>query len=240
MYSPSSGEGGRPKQSRIVIDVDSLQRQGARNKGLRRLGRGGRILSVAGLIVVAALLVAGIGGYLWWQSYKKSPAYSLALLIDAARRDDSQAVEQLVDTDSVAQSLAPQVIDKALASVGGRGTLPAPRRQIEAVLPQLMPYARDQIRAEIAHGVKEATAERGGDMPFFLLALAVPRLLEGVKEEGDSATVVFKVGERPVELSMRRGDERWKVVGIKDEQLAANIAARVVGSLPSQPGPGRR
>src|SRR3712207_8127247 len=56
---------------------------------------------------------------------------SLALLVDAARRDDPQTFEQLVDTDRVAQSLAPQVIDQALASVGGKGALPAPRRQIE-------------------------------------------------------------------------------------------------------------
>ena len=235
MYSPPAGEGGRRKQSRIVVNVDDIERQRARARAARgqfskRLGRGGRILSLAGLAVLGLLLVVALAGYLWYQSYKKSPAYSLALVVDAARRDDTEKINELVDADRVAQSLAPQVVNKAMASVGGMGTLAAPRKQIESALPILLPGLREQMRTEIARGVKEVGAKTG-DVPFPLLALGVSRACEEIKEEGDAATVVFKAGERPVELTMQRAADRWKIVGIKDEELAANLATRVIGTI---------
>ncbi|HEX8476202.1 MAG TPA: DUF2939 domain-containing protein [Pyrinomonadaceae bacterium] len=240
----SSEQGSRRKQSRIVIDVDRMQQEAAHKRSRPRLlGRGGRILSVAGLIAAAVILLLGVGGYIWWQSYKKSPAYSLAVLADAAQHNDVKTIEQLIDADRVTRSLVPQVIDKALASVGGMGTLSAPRRQIESALPQLLPYARDQVRAEVANGVKDVAEKTGGRLPFALLALGVPRMWESItdgNEHGEEKetvkTIVFKYGERPVTLEMRQDGERWKITGIKDDELAANIATRVVGSLPINPG----
>jgi hypothetical protein len=51
--------------------------------------------------------------------------------------------------------------------------------------------------------------------------------------------VGVKAGDRPVELTMRRDGERWKVVTVKDPQLASEIAARLASSLPAanQPPP---
>lgn len=241
----STEQGNRRKQSRIVIDVDRMQQEQASSGkgGGRRAGRAGRVLSLVALVVAALALVLGIGGYVWWQSYKKSPGYSLALLVDAAQRNDAKAVEQLIDADRVTRSLVPQVIDKALAGVGGAtaaGTVAAPRQQIEAALPQLLPYARDQVRAEVANGVKQVAEKTGGNLPFPLLALAVPRAWESItdgNEQGEERdvmkTVVFKYGERPVTLTLRQDAERWKIVGIRDDELAANIAARVLSSLPA-------
>lgn len=244
MSSPQSPgqQGGRPKQSRIVVNVyDEKQQPGGRGAGaFGRMPRRRRMLLVAGAVFVAVVLAVLVGGFMWWRSYQSSPGYALALFVDAARRDDKQTIDATIDAERVAQSLAPQVIDKALASAGGMGMLAAPRRQIEAALPNLMPYARDQVRDEIARGVKEATADTVGDVPFFVLALAVPRAAEEIKQEGDTANVVFKKGENATtELAMKRegGDGgRWKIVGIKDDALASNIAARVVGSLTSQTG----
>ena len=234
MYSPPAGQGGRRKQSRIVINVDDrAKKQGAGRAVFRRMGRGGRLLSVAGLAALVLLLVLLVVGLVWWQSYKKGPSYSLALLVDAARRDDGATVEQLLDGDRVAQSLAPQVLDKALASAGGMGSLPAPRRQIEAALPNLLSGMREQVRAEVAGGVKEAAAQsRAGSMPFFLLALMMPFTTDIVPQGPDTATVALTKGEnRTTELTLKQEGERWRVVGIRDDELAAGIAARVVGGL---------
>ena len=237
MYSPTPEQGGRRKQSRIVIKVDEERGKQQGGSGLgRRLGRGGRLASVVALVALAALLLLGLGAYFWWQSYKKSPGYSLALLVDAAQRDDMQTVEQMVDSDRVVQSLTPQVVDSALASAGGMGALAAPRRQIEAALPQLLPGLRAEVRQEIAGGIKNAADQVGDDPPFFLLALAVPRVAESITEEGDNATVTLKRDDHVTELAMLRDGERWKLVGIRDERLAANIAGRIVGSLREQPG----
>lgn len=245
----STEQGSRRKQSRIVIDVDRMQQEQAaqRKGGARRMGRAGRVLSIVALVVAVLVLLSSVGAYVWWQGYKKSPAYSLALLVDAAQHNDVKAVEQLIDADRVTRSLVPQVIDKALAGGGAptaAGTVAAPRRQIEAALPQLLPYARDQVRAEVANGVKQVAEKTGGNLPFPLLALAVPRAWESItdgNEQGEERdvmkTIVFKYGERPVTLTMRQEGDRWKIVGIRDDELAAQIAARVLGSLPaSSPG----
>jgi len=230
MHSPPPTGSGRRKQSRIVVNVEDV----ARRAGARRAvaSRRKKILALVALVLGGTFLLVFGGGFWWWQSHKKSPAYSLALLVDAAQRNDTQAIEGLIDSDRVAQSLAPQVVNKAMASAGGMGTLAAPRRQIETALPHMLPGMRDVLRAEIARGVGEmAVQQERSDLPFFLLALAMPRMWESIREEGDTVTINFKIGERPVELTMQRADERWKVVGIKDDELAANIAERVVGSL---------
>ena len=231
----------RGRKSRIVIDVAQMQ---AEARG-RRGGPGSRrrrILSIAALAVAGVVLVILVGSYAWWQSYKKGPAYSLALLVDAAQREDMPGVEALIDSDRVAQGFIPQVIEKL--TVGG-GTIPVlPRGAVTAALPQLLPRVRETMREELARAVKGFAEGLGGEKPFVLLALGVPRVAE-IKEEGDAAQVSFKAGERPVELSMQRDGERWKVVAVKDEGMATGIASRLASSLPAsqpqpQPSPSRR
>ncbi|MGO8388875.1 hypothetical protein, partial [Rhizobium johnstonii] len=68
---------------------------------------------LAGLLI-AILLVGGIAGFFYWQNLKKTPAYSLALIVDGARRDDKKQIEQLLDTDKVIDSFIPQITDKAI------------------------------------------------------------------------------------------------------------------------------
>lgn len=230
--SSSQTPAGRGRKSRIVIDVAQAQAEARSRK--RGPGRTKRILMLGALAVAGVLLLILVGGYAWWQSYRKSPAYSVALLLDAAQRDDIQAVESLIDSDRVAQEFMPQVIEK-LTGGGAAGSAQIsalPRGVITAALPQLLPRVRETMREEIARGLKGFSESAGGQRPFILLALAVPRVAE-IKEEGDAASVAFKAGERQVELMMQRDGERWKVVSVKDDELAAGIAARLASSLPA-------
>ncbi len=234
--TPQQGSG---RKSRIVIDVAQAQAEARARRG----GPGSRrrrVLSIAALVVAGLVLVVLVGGYAWWQSYKKSPAYSLALLVDAAQREDLPGVESLIDSDRVSQGFIPQVIEKLTA---GGGAVPVlPRGVVTAALPQLLPRVRETMREEIARAVKGFAESAGGQKPFVVLALGVPRVAE-IKEEGDAAQVSFKAGERPVELSMQRDGERWKVVTVKDDELATGIAARLASSLPTSaptPTPTRR
>lgn len=236
--------GSKKKQSRIVVSVDEIVAARQRQKGggarvaLGRIAGGSRRLPIAAFVALALLLVALLGGYLWWQSYKRSPAYSTALLIDAARRDDQQQVARLVDAERIAQSLVPQVLEKAVASVGGMGAVAAPRRQLEAALPNLLAGMRDELRVEFTRGLKDA-AEQVGDWPVPVVALIAPRLWVGVREEGeDRALVSLARGENrpPAELTLERDGEHWKMVGLKDDELSAGIARRVTGAFVAQPG----
>ena len=221
------------RKSRIVIDVERVRAE-AQQKRARRFGRAGRYLTVTGLIVIGLVLVLLVGSYAWWQGFRKSPPYSLALLLDAAQHDDVQAVETMIDADQIAQGFVPQVIDN-LAGAGSQ-LPPQARASLTATLPALLPRVRETMRDEIARAMKGLSQNDSSNLPFFAKALGV-RQAATVVERGDAATVTVKAGERPVELSMRRDGERWKLVAVKDPQLASDIATRLAASLPPAPPP---
>ncbi len=224
--------GGRQKKSRIVIDVAQAQAEARARRG-GGSGRRRRILSLVALGAAALVLLVAVGGYAWWGSFTRGPAYSLALLVDAARRDDLAGVEALINSDQIAQGFIPQVIDKLAA-----GAVPLPpqvqRGQLDAAIPQLIPRVRETMREEIARHMKGVAEQMGKNTPTPLLAFAISRMSE-IKKNGDAATIAFKSGERPVELQMRRDGERWKVVTVKDDALASDIAARLASSLSPPP-----
>jgi hypothetical protein len=225
MTQRPSGGGGR---SRIVVDVARIQAE-TRGRKARRFGRAGRLLSVTGLVVIALALVLLACGYLWWRSFERSPAYSLALLVDAAQRGDNQSVESLIDADQIAQGFIPQVVERLTAA--DSPVPPQARPQLSSAMPQLLPRVRESVRDEIAQELKALSK---GHTSFLLTALAV-RSAADVKEQGGKANAAVKAGERPVELTLARDGERWKVVTVKDEQLARDIAARLASSVPASP-----
>ncbi|HYE13086.1 MAG TPA: hypothetical protein VD968_01445 [Pyrinomonadaceae bacterium] len=231
MSHPTQGRGGR--KSRIVIDVTKAQAE-AQARRARGRGRGRRILSVAALVVLGVVLLAFAGGYFWWQSYKKGPAYSLALMVDAARRDDMQAVESLIDSDTIAQGFIPQVIER-LTGPNAPPLTPQARASVATALPQLIPRVRETAREEVAAMAKSAAGplRTGANLPFPLFAVALSRAVN-IKEEGDTAVVTIPGVDASSEMTMRRDGERWKVINVRDEQLAAGIAARLAPSLPAQ------
>lgn len=219
---------GGGRRSRIVVDVARIQAE-ARGRKARRFGRAGRLLSVTGLVVIALVLVLLAGGYLWWRSFERSPAYSLALLVDAAQRGDNQSVESLIDADQIAQGFIPQVVERLTAA--DSPVPPQARPQLSSAMPQLLPRVRESVRDEIAQELKALSK---GHTSFLLTALAV-RSAADVKEQGGKADAAVKAGERPVELTLARDGERWKVVTVKDEQLARDIAAQLAPSVPASP-----
>ena len=225
------------RKSRIVIDVDRVraEAEAARAGRFGRAGRAGRVLGVTGMVVVGLVLVALVGTYAWWQGFKKSPPYSLALLLDAAQQDDVRAVETMIDADQIAQGFIPQVIENLAGS--GSPIPPQARASLTAALPALLPRVRETMREEIARSLKTFSQDDSRNVPFFVKALGV-RQAADVNEREDLADVKLSAGERQVELSMRRDGERWKVVTVKDPQLASEIAARLAASLPAaQPPP---
>ncbi len=222
---------GSGRKSRIVIDVDRVRAEAAQKRA-RRFGRGGRLLSVTGLVIVGLLLVLLVGSYSWWQGFKKSPPYSLALLMNAAQHDDVRAVETLIDPDQIAQGFIPQVSENLAGA--GSALPPQVRASLMAALPALLMGGRETVRDEIARSLKGLSQDDSLSLPFFVKALGV-RQAADVEERGDEATVKLKAGERDVELTMRRDGERWRVVTVKDPQLVSEIAARLAANLPAVP-----
>lgn len=220
-----------PKRSRIVV---SFERAKEIAHVPKKGSRGARILLVV-LVVIAALVVGlAVGFFFWYRSYKTGPAYSLALLVDAAQRNDAGGIDEIVDTNKVVENFAPQVMAQAVGRLGTALT-PALRKQIEALVPKLLPRLQQNVHEEVIKRVKEIGARAEGK-PFILIALSIPYILD-ITEDGDTAKAVATQNERVTELTMQRNDERWKIVGVKDDALAKRIADDIAKDLPAVGAP---
>jgi hypothetical protein len=182
-------------------------------------------------VLGSILLLLIVGGFIFWQIYKTRPSYSLALLVDAAQRNDAPAFDRVVDTGKVVESFAPQVIEEATGRLGTALT-PQMRKQIETLVPTLIPNVTENLRTEVMKQVREVTARAEGK-PFFLIALSMPFIAD-IRQDGDTAIVKAKSGERTLELTMQRTSEkRWKVVAVKDDELARRIVDDIAKYLPA-------
>lgn len=225
--TPTPESDDRPKPSRIIINIDRA-RQAAHVPP--RGSRGAKILGIIAIALVLLIIGALVGGYFWWQSYKSKPAYSLALLVDAVQRNDTAQFDQIVDTDKIVDNFVPQVTEKAFGRYSSALTAPL-RSQIESLVPTLMPGIKQKVHEEVVAQVKELSARAEGK-PFILVALGLPYAVD-IKEDKDTAKVDVKLKDRPVTLTMQRNGERWKIVSITDETLAARIVDSIAKDLPA-------
>jgi hypothetical protein len=219
---------GQRKRSRIVVDFEKAREiahippPGTRGAKVFRL-----IAIVLGLILLAVI----VGGYLWWQNYKTKPGYSLALLVDAAQRNDTKAIDEVVDTDKIIENFIPQVTEKALGRYAAALTAPL-SKQVETLVPKLLPDIKDRVREEVAGRVREL-GKRAQGKPFIIIALGAPYAVN-IKEESDNVARVSAILEgRPTELTMQRSDERWKIIAVKDEELATRMVDSIAKNLPA-------
>lgn len=183
-----------------------------------------KILGVLGILILGFLLVIGIGGYFYWQSLKTTPQYSLALLVDAARRDDQQQMEQLVDTEAVVESFVPQVTEKAV-ELYGRNLPPAQITRVKESAAPLMPAIKQRAKEELPRVIREKT-QPFESAPWWAIALAADRFVE-IRTENDLAYIKSKIPEREIEVTMKRNGDLWRVIAIKDEPLARRIAEKI-------------
>lgn len=220
-----------PQRSRIVVQFDRAREMAHIPK---KGSRGARILLIVLLVIAGLLLGLAIGFFFWWRSYKTGPAYSLALLVDAAQRGDTAGIDEIVDTNKVVANFAPQVTEHAAGRFGTALT-PALRKQVEALVPRLLPRVQQTVHEEVIRKVKEIGARAEGK-PFVLIALSIPYILD-ITEGGDTAKAVATQNERTIELTMQRNGERWKIIGMKDEALAKRIVDDIARDLPAVGAP---
>lgn len=207
----------------------------------KRKGGCGKILLILGGLFAVVLLIAAIGGYWWYSNLQKSPSYSLALLIDAARKDDQQKIDQFLDSDAVVDNFVPQIEAKAKERYA-RGIPPETVKRAEQLIQQyltpLLPVIKEQARLEIPRQIKDKAGSIP-EAPVWSVAFAHNRVAE-VAESGDTAIVKSNFQSRPMELTMKKNSDKWKVVAVKDEPLAdkiaQEIAQRVQQELTKKPG----
>lgn len=183
-----------------------------------------KVLGVLGILFVVIAVAGTISGYFYWQNLKKTPQYSLALLIDAARRDDQAAIDELIDTNRIVEDFVPQITDKAI-ELYGRNLPPQTLAKVAQAAAPLMPAVKERARAEIPNLIRDKT-KKFENVPFWAIAVGADRYLDITQEVG-KAFVRSKLQDRPLELTLKRNGVKWQVVAIKDEELAKRVADKI-------------
>lgn len=183
-----------------------------------------KLFKTTAAIVAVVLLLLTVSGVLYYQSLKATPQYSLALLVDAAGRDDHAEIDSLIDVNLVVDDFVPQVTGKAV-ELYGRGQPPEVLQKVARLAQPLLPAVKDRARAELPRVIREKTG-RYADVPFFAMVLGADRYLD-ITIDGDTALVLSKLEDHPLEMKMRRIEGRWQIVSVKDEQVATAIAQKI-------------
>lgn len=183
-----------------------------------------RVLIWAFGVIIAVALGLGIGAFVYWQSLTKTPQYSLALIIDAARTNDEDTINRLVDTDAIVDDFVPQITGKA-ADLYGRGLPPEIIAKLGEIATPLLPSVKSRARAEIPGIIRQKT-DRFAEVPFAALVVGADRYLD-IRQDNDSVVVTSKLPQHKFEVKMQRNGGEWKIVSVRDEQLAAQIAQTI-------------
>lgn len=212
---------------RIVVNFDPSKSPAARPQRRRRWPK---VLAVLAICLLVFVGVIAIAGFFAWRHFQSSPEYSLALLVDAAQRNDTNALAQRIDEDEIAKNMMTSVSQKASARYGVAMNA-ATQQQVDKVMSSSLPRLKQTIRDEVAKEI-QSFAAKAEDKPFIYVLLTVPSLVT-VTTEGDVAKVSPKLSEHPIELTMRRDSDRWKVVGVNDDALVQRVVDGMMKDLPA-------
>jgi hypothetical protein len=215
-------------RQRIVINLDEAKTNGT--KLVRKRRRWPRVLAILAGLVLVIVVVAAVGGFFWWRRYQSTPAYTLALLIDAAQRNDAAEFQKLIDDDEIAKNMSASVSQKAAARYGF-GVKSTVQAQIDARLPPALQRLKPAIHDEVVKQIKEF-ASKSEPRPFIFLVAAVPSLVN-VTNEGDTAKATANLSNRTIELGMRYDADRWKVTDFKDDVVVERVVDNVMKELPA-------
>src|SRR4051794_37713123 len=134
-------------RQRIVINLD--EQATAKAKPLsRKRRRWPRVLAVLALLVVIGVVGAGVAGFFLWRRYQSTPTYTLALILDAAQRNDVAEFQKRVDNDEVAKNMTASVSQKAAARYGS-ALNSSTQQQLDSVMPSLMPQVKQTVQDEL-------------------------------------------------------------------------------------------
>ena len=211
------------KRNRIVIDFDNKEVARARPRG-RSSGGIGRPLLIMAVILLLIVSGLGAGGYFWWRHYQSSPAYSLALLVDATQRDDKQALDSILDSDKIAADFVSQIRARVATSSLWISQIDPGKISISAKL-------KDTVHDQLIKQLQELTDAAAGK-PFVIIALGVARFAE-IEQENNTAHVNVNLKDEQIQLTMLAQGDRWRIVAVQDDKLAKMIAQAMIGNLPS-------
>jgi hypothetical protein len=218
-------------RNRIVINLDPNQ-PGARRRGS---GRGiGKPLLIVAIILLLIIVGLAAGVFFWWRSYQSSPTYALAVLTDAAQRDDTATVDSLLDIQKIGSDFTAQVRQRVPTPSVPSSLLPS---QADAIKSSASAKLNDTIHEQLVKEIKDLTDAAAGK-PFVLIAVAVPRYVD-MKRTDKTAQATVNIKDEQIQLTMQTDGlpgssiGGWKIVAVKDDKLAKMVGEAIMKSAPS-------
>jgi len=204
------------KRNRIVIDLNQPPSRATVKRASDRRSRSARrILALIGIIIVVVLLGVAAGGYFWWQHFKAQPAYTLALLVDAAQSNDNQGVDRILDYDKISETFVSDVRARVTGSSSVLNGLTA--GQLDQTVAGITPKLKETLR-EVLPGEIRRVSEPAKGKPFIFVALAAS-YFANIQQEGAAATVDLKFKDEQIQLTMQPANDTWRIISIKDDRL---------------------
>ena len=219
----------KSKRNRIVIDLNAPPPPGGWKRP-RRPGRAGRILAIIGVVLLLLLIAVGAGVFFWWQHVKSQPAYTLALLVDAAQRDDRPELERILDLDKISEKFVSDVRSRVSGTSILNSIVPS---QLDQIVANITPRLKETLREVLPTEIRRVTEPAKGK-PVFLVALSAPYFAT-INQNGASATVDLKFKDEQIQLTMQQVEDRWRVIAIRDDRLT-NVIAETAKKGMSQRG----
>ena len=215
-------------RQRIVINLD--EQATAKAKPLKRKRRWPRVLGILALLVLLVVVAAGVGGFLLWRRYQSTPTYTVAIILDAAQRNDVAEFQKRIDEDEIAKNVAASVNQKAAARYG-YALNSSIQQQIDSAMPSLLPRVKQAVNDELLKSMQAFAA--APEKRSFITILAAVRSLVTITEQGDSAKATGTISGHSLDMTMRRDGSGWKVVDVKDDQIVQRIVDSVMKDLPA-------
>jgi hypothetical protein len=218
-------------RNRIVINLDPNQPGARKRRGGRGIAKPLLIIAIILLLIVGGLAA---GGFFWWRSYQNSPKYALALLADAAQRDDAATVDSLLDIQKIGSDFTAQVRQRVPTPSVPSSLLPS---QADAIKSSASAKLNDTIHEQLVKEIKDLTDVAAGK-PFVLIAVAVPRYVD-MKQTDKTAQATVNIKDEQIQLTMQTDGPTgssiggWKIVAVKDDKLAKMVGEAIMKSAPS-------
>jgi hypothetical protein len=181
---------------------------------------------IPGGLVIVGLVVF----FAWWQYFKTTPAYALALLVDASQQDDRAAFDRVVNLDRVIDNFVAQGAQDSGIGLTTTSLVTSVRVQVQSLAPAASAVVKEGVREEIRNRINELAGPAGA-RPFVATALAMPFLSE-INQTGETAQVrINRTDEIELVMERREGSD-WQVTSLQDQALARRVVTRIVKQLP--------
>ena len=216
-------------RQRIVINLDGPATEGTKPVRTKRR-RWPRVLGILALLVLLFVVVAAVGGYFLVRRYQSSPTYALALIFDAAQRNDTAEFQKRINDEEIAKNMTTAISQKAAARYG-QAINSSMQQKIDSSMLSLLPRVKQTVNDEFLNTMK-AFAAAPEQRSFISIVGAVQSMMT-VTTNGDSAKATGKMAGHDIELGMRRDADGWKVIDVKDDLIVQRVVDSVMKDLPA-------